>query len=212
MKRSSILLAAIALAGGVAAFMTMSPLEAQSPKPAAKPTGKYAVCDVGGVLLRYDRTIELTAELDQKQADNARDDKNRVAAIKQAEKVLEKYKLGTKQYEAQEQKLMKHHITREVSRRLSELSLARVHRKLMESTYSDLLSAIAAVAEKEGYDLVLHNDSSIGLASQSAAELRVKMRLRKCLYVSDAIDITEVVLKQANEQYKAGKKGASKVR
>ena len=211
MKRSSILLAAIGLAVGVAAFMTMTRVEAQSPEPAAKPTGKYAVCDVRTLLSQHDRRAVDKEELRRKRDAFKLADQKRVEAVKQAEKVLDRLKLDSKEYKTSVEKMAELYITRDIRRRAAEASLVRLDRKLLANTFSDILAAVAAVAKKEGYDMVLQK-VRFEPAKQSVPDLLNSMAMQQCLYAGDAIDITEAVLKQVNKQYGASKKRVSKGR
>ena len=211
MKRSSMLLAAIGLAVGVAAFMTMTRVEAQSPEPVAKPTGKYAVCDVRTLLSQHDRRAVDKEELRGKRDAFKQADQKRVEAIKQAQKVLDKLKLDSKEYKTSVEKLAELYVVLDVRRRTAEASITRLERELLAATFSDVLAAVAAVAKKEGYDMVLQK-VRFEPAKQSVPDLLNSMAMQQCLYAGDAIDITEAVLKQVNKQYKASKKRVSKGR
>jgi len=200
MKRSNIILTVLVLAACLTVVMTQ--VTAQSPKPAAAPSGKTAVCDIVTVFNSYARATDLSGQFEQKRKEIKAQDAQKEAAIKHAEDILKGYTPGSKKYEDQLTKVENLAIERESWRRVKEASASRWHRLLTEEMYREILDVVAEVAKKGNYDLVLFKES-VELASQSTTELLNKIAQRKCLYASDAIDITVNVLEQANKQYRS---------
>lgn len=73
-----------------------------------------------------------------------------------------------------------------------------------EALYRKVLDEIAAIAERDGYDLVLYNDYGKDINVQTEKQLQAAILLRKCVYVKDGLDITDQVIQQMDNKHAAG--------
>jgi Skp family chaperone for outer membrane proteins len=71
----------------------------------------------------------------------------------------------------------------------------------VEDLYRRSLKVIALVADENGYGLVLFKESAPIFAYENARQLFGQIMSRKMLYSSDAIDITDQVLQQMNNDF-----------
>lgn len=80
----------------------------------------------------------------------------------------------------------------------------------LQYLYQSLRAAIKALADDEGYDLVLLNDSSDELPFDREARVPAQLQIlqqvsnRKILYVNSAVDITEDLIIRMNNALRAG--------
>lgn len=78
---------------------------------------------------------------------------------------------------------------------------------LIRELYGKCNSAIATTAKRDGYDLVIFDDRSIGLPERTGTkELNQVVANKRVLYANDAADITERLITLMNNDYKAGVK------
>ena len=85
--------------------------------------------------------------------------------------------------------------------KLADERLKREFRVWTEDIYQQLLDTVAQVAQQLGYDLVLYMDSVEIQKEDDFAAVLAKIRQRKVLYVRESIDITQQVLKTADDKF-----------
>lgn len=91
----------------------------------------------------------------------------------------------------------------EIYNRVMDLASADVIRGL----YQKMTDEIAQIAKREGYDLVLFDDRSIGLPDRSGnKDLNAIIANKRILYAADTIDITDRLITIMNNDYHAGVK------
>lgn len=75
----------------------------------------------------------------------------------------------------------------------------------LEGVYAKARAAIAAIAKRDGYDLVLFDDTSFDVNPNSGfTAVQGSIASKRVLFASDAIDITARVLTAMNNDYAAG--------
>lgn len=199
MKRQSIWVAAIALAATGGVLTTLQTLDAA--QPTVEPA-RVACVDVVQVFNEYDRQQDLSSEmstLDQQiQAENTR----RKQAIEAKRTALSQMDRTDPAFVQQRDELMKLELA---YRNWTELMQAQMTREVAawsQRVYQEILDATAAVAEQQGYDLVLYRDQFVQQPDNPEA-LRQQIRSRKVIYAADRIDITATVLQALNAEYAA---------
>ena len=199
MRTSGAILAAAVLAAVLAVLMAQG--LAQSPAPVAAPT-RVAVCDVGAVFNGYLKRNDLNLQLEQRRKAANAEDKRRLEQINKVEKTLKQLKQGTPEYDKQAKKLQSLVIEARVWREFTEKAFRAEHRRMMETLYREILTAVAQVAKARNLDLVLYSEQ-VEITSKTTPELYNKIAQRKCLYHKPSIDITQAVLDRLNRQYSA---------
>lgn len=78
---------------------------------------------------------------------------------------------------------------------------------LTRELYGKITQAVARIAERDGYDIVLFDDKSISLNDQAAASFAGSVnaiKSKKVLYASDVVDVTNSVLALMNNEFASG--------
>jgi Skp family chaperone for outer membrane proteins len=94
---------------------------------------------------------------------------------------------------------------------VAELEVEKALR--LQDLYKSVKQALAEVAEAEGYDIVLLNDSNDALPferdSRMPAQLQILQQIasRKCLYLNPAFDVTDDLIVRMNNAYRAAQAG-----
>ena len=83
----------------------------------------------------------------------------------------------------------------------------------LQHLYSSIKTSIKELAEDEGYDMVMLNDSADELPFDREARIPVQMQVlqqitnRKILYLNSALDITEDLVIRMNNEFRAAQAG-----
>jgi Skp family chaperone for outer membrane proteins len=84
----------------------------------------------------------------------------------------------------------------------------------LQNLYRSIKAAIAEMAEAEGYDMVVLNDSSDDVPFDREARVPAQIQIlqqvtnRKILYLKPTIDVTDDLIVRMNNEYRAGQTGA----
>lgn len=78
----------------------------------------------------------------------------------------------------------------------------------MKAMFIKVVDAVGRLGKERGFDVILWDDRTISPPNAPATGAQVwnLIRDRRILYASDRVDITDDVLTQMNNEYKAGKK------
>ena len=177
---------------------------ATSAPAAAQPT-KSAVCDLFVILKNYDRGNDLKKELKARVDKITAEGDKRGKEITKIQDTLEELKPGSKEYDAQLNKMTQLTIDRQAFLNYQDELAKRETYRYTKEVYQDVLDAIEKVAKERGYQLVLFKESP-NLVSRTYDELLEQISRRKVLYSDPSLDITDDVLKRINRDY-AVKKG-----
>jgi hypothetical protein len=83
---------------------------------------------------------------------------------------------------------------------MEDVRLKSEHMAWLRKIYDDVRAEVAAVAKESGYDLVLTYDELSQDIPDSAA-LRREIVMKKVIFSSDRIDITDTVLARLNQTF-----------
>jgi Skp family chaperone for outer membrane proteins len=72
------------------------------------------------------------------------------------------------------------------------------------SVYEKVVKAVEQVAQRDGVDLVLFDDSALRLEARNGQELFNAIRGRKVLHAADSIDLSDSVITLMNNEYAGG--------
>jgi Skp family chaperone for outer membrane proteins len=183
----------------LAAVMAMSILTAMLPPAAVAQqnvpgaTSDVAVCDIVGVFYEYDDAVTLGAEIQAEQERLQAEFEDRQEAVIALEQELDELSDVSPQYETAYRNF---HRERLELIAWMEYNQAVLYRQQLEQTlgiYQDILRAVAAVAQREGYSLVFfRGDPNVPV--ETIEDLLGQMRDRRVLYHDPNIDITQDVL------------------
>ena len=92
----------------------------------------------------------------------------------------------------------------EVQNRFAEQLIDRRRAEVFATLFEKIDAATEKVAQEQGIDLVLLDDSDMVPPRNSEGETRAFMGTRRIMYASETIDITELVVVRMNNEWNAG--------
>jgi len=190
----------LVLAGLVTCAALLTAAVAQG--PAAPANTRLAVCDIVLVFNNYQKSKDLTAELNESRSKLQAEKKQREEAIERLRLQLEALTVGQPEYEKRLGEMQKMVLELKVWEQYEETLLMRRHHRLTEEMYEELLTALGEVAHEQGYSVVLYTNRN-RIESQNSAELARAIESRKVLYNDPSLDITDAVLARLNQKYRA---------
>jgi Skp family chaperone for outer membrane proteins len=144
------------------------------------------------------KRLEDMKELDQVRQEKAKD----IQAEKDA---LEAYSPDSAEYFKRSKKLKKMQYDFEVWKRLEQDRIAEAYLHWYRKTYKMMMQEIEQVAKKRGVDLVVTQEDLNLREAQDVKSLIQQIFLRKVVYNSPRVDLTEQVLSNLNAEFaKAG--------
>lgn len=208
MKKQWIVLVLVATL--LAAFVAAPSPAQDKPAPTTAPAAatqpaKVAVCDLLAVLRNADHGNDCKKELQDRIKRISAESDKRGEEIKKIEDGLELLKQGSKEYDAQLNKMTELSIQRQAYINLQDELAKRDTYRNTKMLYQEALDAVEKVAKEKGYQLVLFKESP-NLVTTKYDELLEQMARRKVLFADSSLDITDDVLKQLNRDYALKKK------
>ena len=181
---------ALLLVGGLTGAIAQSGISAE-PNAAA-------VVDVRRLLSELKQRQELDAGLQQKvQAfQNTVDERRReLAGLKQELDMLAE---GQPEHTQGMEELQLKQLEFQAWQQFQQQKLQREQVRLQEQLYSKAMEGVGAVAQRMGFDMVLFKEGEIGFDQSQPQAAIAQISLRKVLWASDRIDITNAVLDHLN--------------
>ena len=204
MKNRSIIIITAISALIIGLFLRQTEGQGPPARRLARPT-RVAVCDVQLILRECKAYKQVDAEFFAKAQSFAAEDKKRLEKIRQLREILQNLNPNSRQYEEKLAELDRLTIERAVQAKLQEKAARRRSRRQTEKIFQQILTVVAEIAKKRGYDIVISRES-VEISSSSAAELFDKIALRKCLYYTPEVDLTNEVLQKVNLLYEQSHK------
>lgn len=193
---------AVVLAAAVlSAAVLLRPLEAREPAIAAP--GKLATVDLGKVFDRLAENADWEMRLTSLQQRIAQEFQTRQAALEARIKELESITGEAESAKAREDLILMR-LRFEEWGRLKQVELDREKSLRWQTLYRAVRDEAARLAEAEGYEVVLVNDSlgplSVSREIEMSQEQQVKLQIeaRRLLYAAKATDITEQLVVRMN--------------
>jgi len=165
--------------------------------------GSVVVCDVVSVFNDYDRAKDLSEDFRQRSEAISHERDKRAARIKAMQEELGGLEPGSDDYEPLLQNVQREAIEAEAWQQYKMTLAARDHHRLTTEMYEEILTMVQAIAEQQGYSLVLFREGR-STQTESLQQLLGQVENRKVLYSSPRIDVTQMVLARLNQQYHAG--------
>lgn len=184
---------AVALIGFVGARAT-GVLQAQPTSVAAVDTSRL----FDQLTEKEDFDAELNTARDQLRGEAT--NKQREAQELQAD--LDLLAPGTPAYQQKEEELSKKGLENNVWGQFEQAKLNKMAGLRIENLYRKALDAVALIAEESGYDVVIAKEAPPKFQYENLQQLLAKISLRKSLYTSETIDITDQVIQRMNNEYK----------
>jgi Skp family chaperone for outer membrane proteins len=193
---------AVVLAAAVlSAAVLLRPLEAR--EPAIAVPGKLATVDLGKVFDRLNENADWEMRLTSLQQRIAQEFQTRQAALEARIKELESITGEAESAKAREDLILMR-LRFEEWGRLKQVELDREKSLRWQTLYRAVRDEAARLAEAEGYEVVLVNDSlgplNVSREIEMSQEQQVKLQIeaRRLLYAAKATDITEQLVVRMN--------------
>lgn len=178
---------------------------AQDPQASSAP--RIAVVNLPQVFDGYRMTKDLEQRFDNKRLAIREEAENRRQSMDNQRAALEAFDPASKDYTERREELLRQQIEFQVWLEFEEQRLKAEHMSWLLQIYQTVGQVVERAASRRGIDLVLTYDEISTDVADSFA-LRQQFLLKKVLYFSHRLDLTEQVLKELNEQY-AAKGGAA---
>lgn len=189
-------LAALFLAAGLAG--ATAALQAQ-------PTAT-AVVDVQQVFSSLEERTQLEADMQGRAEQFSQQRQNREQQIQQLQQELQVLNPGSDAYQQKQDEYGKAVMEYQVWARFEEQKLKVEHALQLERLYRRTTDAISKVAQEYGYDIVLYKEQPLQLNRQelNIDQVRSQIAIRKVLYASDTVEVTDRVIQRMNNEYQSG--------
>lgn len=200
---------ATALAGAALAFAALTAAwtagaTATTARPPAQPTA-VATVDLVAVLEGLSEKAVLEQRLEQSLADRQKQLDTVVEQIKTAQADLDTLKQGTPNYREKVRQVYELRAVADARRNALQQIIAVEKGEMLTSIYAKITSAITKIAQRQGLDLVVLDDSSFPLPT-SAPDRDVERAIltRSVVYRHpESIDITNDVVTLMNNEFNA---------
>jgi len=172
-------------------------LDAQA-RPASGPVG---VCNVAEILNNCRKATDHTADLKKERHAVKEEGDKRTAQIKKLTEELRGIALGSEEYDRRFAEIQRLTFNREAWIKFETDKSMRKHRRLTRQIYSDVQKAIAIVAKRRGFKVVVHQQRG-ALRATRTSDMLTEISLRTVIYSDQSVDITASVLSALNAAYK----------
>ncbi len=183
---------ALLVAGG----LVHRSLQAQATGGGAK---VVAVCDLAKIYTEYDRAKDNLAGLKERRQKIQDEVRKRGAEIEKIREALPGLVQGSDAYEAEFQKMISLQTMTPAWQKMQMQLAMRDHEVATQKMDEEVMAMVRKIAAQQGIDLVLTPDPR---GEDPSADIVQKVNRRQILYYSDAVDITETVLKKLNQEYR----------
>ena len=187
---TALLFTTAGLAGATAAFR-------------AEPTA-VAVVDVQQVFDTLTENTQIRADMQSRAESFQQQAEQKRSEIEQLRQRLKALSPGTEAYKQTEEQLQKAVLEHQVWTRFEQRKLQVEYGLQMEKLYRRMLDTIGKVSNETGYDLVLYKEQPPQFEGNDPQQMRSQIAIRKVLYASDQVDITDQVVQRMNNQYESG--------
>jgi len=194
---------AVLLAATVAgALLVAAHLDAQT--GAAGSSGPVAVCNVTEIFSNCQKRKDVTADLKKERAMVEGEGKKRAEKIKNLQKELRGLTPESEAYNRSFAEIQRLKFNLSAWSKFEADKGMRKHGRLTKEIYSDIQKAIAFVAKRRGFKVVVHHQRGALQATRSD-DMLTEISLRTVVYSDQTVDITVSVLSALNEAYRRQK-------
>ena len=169
----------------------------------ARPSA-VAVVSISKVLENLDERTDKEGELSKM----GRERESAVMALSDKAKVamadLDVLPKGTADWKAKREEALRLEATFRLEKQIAELTLGEQQKAMQLALFNKIVAAVKAYAEREGFDLVVTNDSNATIPDDLPdQQFMAAVTGRRIVYASEEIDITDEVTLAMNNEYKA---------
>lgn len=160
-----------------------------------------AVVNLAQLFERYQMTSDLEQMFDERRQGVAAAAQKRREAVNVMRTGLARFKPGSPDFTRREEDLVRAEIEFQVWLEMQERRLKGQHKQSLQQIYRDTRQAVAKLAAERRIDLVLTYDELEDEAPDSVA-FKQQILLKKVIFASGRIDLTETVLAMVNSEYR----------
>lgn len=191
------LLTAVALGLGFVALRGER-LEAQNQAQAAKTA--VAVVNVAELIAKCQKNVDFQAQVQKQQVKLSQEQKGKELKINQLRNDLDL--VGTAaDRQKKEREITKALYEFQAWQQIEQQNLLRDQRSFLIELYGDIDLAVAAIAKREGYDLVLFDTPTPDFDNLSPEQLVQVIGNRRVVYRSENVNLTPIVLEKLNRDH-----------
>ena len=199
MSRRVIHITALSVAIGIVTWVAATANYALQAKPSA-----VAVIDVQKVFNDCKEKKEIDAKITSAAEQHTTKTQERDRKISQLQSDLELLDPGSPAWAQKVADIDRKVIEKEVETNYVKLKLGRDQIVSYEGLYRNLRSACAEVGRTNGYDIILAKEPSELLRSKSLQQIVNQIGLRKVMWATEEMDITNQVIQHMNNLIDAG--------
>lgn len=167
---------------------------------AAEPTAA-AVVDLQVLLENLDERTEREADVARERERLQQEAEQKRSQLQQIRNELDMLKAGTPNFREKQAELQKTAIELNVWTQYQQQRINRETGLMIEDLYRKCLDAVEATAEDAGYDMVFFKESSPDFNYENPQQLSAQISVRKLLWSSDEVDITNAVAQRMNNAF-----------
>lgn len=172
----------------------------QGQNGAAKPI-RIAVIDVQKVFSSLEERTSVEAEINQTTEKAQKEGQQKQTELQGIGADLKLLNENSAEYKRKRELFDQKVIELNVWKQYSERKIESDKAIKIEGLYIKIIDAVAAEAEKTGYDLVLYKEDPTSLRAQNTQQLTAMISLKKVLYSAKSLDITDMVAQKMNNTW-----------
>jgi Skp family chaperone for outer membrane proteins len=181
---------------GAVVLTSFTSLEAQN----RGGTGGVVCIDVVKIFDEYNRQKDLSEEMKQIQEDMRSEVETRQKKIESLQATLDAMDPSDPTITKKMREMLQMQIDFKNWSDLMQADMAREVGLWTRRIYEEIVSVAEEMAQRNGYSMVLYREAP-ALQGFDPEVLRDQIRMRKLIWCSDAVDITQTVLDQLNDRY-----------
>ena len=166
----------------------------------AKPTA-VAVVDIAGIYNALGQKQVLAAESEQMVTRAEKEHELKIEHLKQLQADLELMQPGDAAYNKKRYELQLEAVQIKAWREFQKQRIAHEEAIRKEQLYRQILDAIGAFAQTNGYDMVLYKERTVNFAGANQSQVDALIALRKVLWSREELDITDAVTAKMNNDF-----------
>ncbi|MEQ9454906.1 MAG: OmpH family outer membrane protein [Phycisphaeraceae bacterium] len=169
---------------------------------AARPTS-VAVVDLQRVFAASDMRSQLEASINQKREAVQEQAEQRRQSLTALRNELDLFEPGSANHRQRIEQIQEANYEAENWLKWEQGKLQFEGARLIKSLYADAVDAIEDVAMQNGIDVVLFRDNDLQERFETPQQATAQVQLRKIIWASDDVDITDAVINRMNLNFKA---------
>ncbi|MHC4446333.1 MAG: OmpH/Skp family outer membrane protein, partial [Planctomycetota bacterium] len=192
------------LLGMVALVAFRSPVE---PRPPVPSLGTVATVDLERVFSNLDEKVAADIRLQALADDLQKQSEAQTREIELLEQNLDLFPAGSEKYQEAEEKFLEATVKLQAYVEFGRRKIDFQKGATLNRLYMSIKGAARLLAERDGYAIVVVDDSIVELQSGTEAEMTRQISARRMLYASPRIDITDALIRQMNNAFQMRQAG-----